>query len=137
MRKIMMCVIVALLAINLLPIYATPDRCQPLSDVDISFQSGIGIQMLITNQNDVAIRNVSIGKELIIERGYPIVSHIWLIETIPQIDAGASDTLNMLSFGLPGYHTVTATITYEKEGYTLTQSVQGHLIMLGFFTLVL
>ena len=136
MKKMVICAIVALLFINISTVYATPDDPKDLRNVEVRFQSGLGIQMLITNQNDVAIRNISMDKDITIERGHAIVSHILLSETIPQIEAGASDTLHKISFGLPGYYTVTATITYETQGYTLHQSVTGHFIMLGFFTLV-
>ena len=138
MKKIITLALTGLLVVGSTVVFATPDDRNALKNPDISFQNGIGMQLLVTNRNDFTISDVSLDTDAIDLNGkHAMISTATSGITIDELAAGESGTLNVFSFGLPGLYSVTATISYDINGRTYTQTTTETLFMFGFFTLVI
>jgi len=139
MKKIMTLAITALLVVGSTVVFATPDDRKELKNVDVTFQNGIGVQLLVTNHNDYPIYDVTLEMDTIGMNGrYAVVLYtIPRAITIDELAAGESGALNVFTFSLPGSLSVTATISYEINGQIMTQTATTTLFMFGFFTFVI
>jgi hypothetical protein len=138
MKKILTCAIMALLVGGSAVALATPDDPRTLKNVDIEFQNGVGMQLLITNRNEYTIYDVTLDTEsLDFYGGYAVISATPRGITIDELAPGESGSLSFFTFGLPGVYTITAKISYEIEGRTLTQTSTTTLLVFGFFTFVM
>ena len=129
----------ALLVVGSTVVFATPDDTKELKNVDLTFQSGIGMQLLVTNSNDDTIYDVTLDTDVldISGRHATIFSTTTRAITIDELAAGESGTLNVFTFSLPNSCSVTATFSYDINGRTLTQTATATLFMFGFFTFVI
>ena len=138
MKKILAFAITALLVVGSTAALAAHDDRKQVKNLDVSFQSGIGVKLLVTNRNDYPVYDVSLNMDVLdVHGGHTIISTVPRAIIIDELAAGESGTLNIMSFGLPGPVSVTATISYENNGHTCTQTVTGTLFMFGFFTFVI
>ena len=138
MKKIMAFAITALLVVGSTVAFATPDDRKELKNVDVTLQNGIGMQLLVTNRNDDTIYDVTLNMDVLEFNGrHAVISTTQRAITIDKLAAGESGTLNVFTFGLPGSCSVTAMISYDINGMTITQTVTGTLFMFGFFTFVI
>ena len=139
MKKIMACAIMALLVVGSTVVFATPDDPKNLKNVNTNFQSGVGMQLLVTNRNDHTIYDVTLEMDTLDIYGGSamLIGTVPRATTINELAPGESGVLNVFTFGLPGVYSVVGKISYDINELTLTQAITGTLLIFGFFTFVI
>jgi hypothetical protein len=135
MKRISTLSIILLLAIMTISPVVTPfANSREVNNVVTDFVSGIGIRIVVENNNDYPIFNVSLNTFEV--SGFFIGGGYDTSACIGEIRPENSDYFTTLIFGI-GHCSAHANMSYEDHGEKIYRDIQGDLFLIGLFTLVI
>jgi len=109
-------------------------NAEKTNDVQIDFQSGFGIRILVYNPNDYSIYTLSLDKIDI--SGILVFGVSPGVIGVNEVSSHSSTLISFLVFGFGGMY-VTAYLSYVENGETVNKEVHCQALVIGSIVIIL